>query len=187
MYTSPLEERRRALEDAFFQKQDDELLRRIREDLEHEEARRELARACGLHDDAVLELLLQVGIEADTFVALALVPLVGVGWANGTLERAERDALMEAAHEVGIERGTPAYDLLEGWLSRQPKHKLLEAWQAYAGALGKSVSAEQRDLLRNDFVERSRKVGAAAGGLLGIKAVSKNERAVLEEIGKAFG
>lgn len=187
MYSKPLEERRRALEDEFFQKHDAELIEQLRAKREHDEARRELARTCGVHDEAVLEALLEVGIEADTFVALALVPLVGVGWANGTLERDERKALLDAAHECGIESGSHAHELLDVWLARKPKQALLEAWESYAQAVGESVSPDQRALLRDDFVARAQKVAAAAGGILGIGAVSKAEQAVIEEIGRAFG
>ena len=137
----------------------------------------------GLH---VLDLLLSHGIEADALAALALVPLVEVAWANGTLQDEEREAVMSAAVEVGIESGSRASELLATWLAYQPSPKLLEGWLAYMEVLREALGPQQRADLKADIAGRARRVAEAAGGILGLGAVSAKEADMLERIEGAF-
>jgi hypothetical protein len=40
-------------------------------------------------------------------------PLVEVAWADGKLDRSERDAILAAAVAEGIAKGSPAYEILD--------------------------------------------------------------------------
>ncbi|UCE83904.1 MAG: hypothetical protein JSV47_05160, partial [Deltaproteobacteria bacterium] len=115
----------RTLESEFYAKEDERLLEKLRK-REKREALRELVQ---VEDDAFLERLIELGISPETVLALTLVPLIAVVWADGKLEDREREAIIKAAEENGISEGTAEYQLLETWLSRQPGRELFESWK----------------------------------------------------------
>ncbi|MBW2707019.1 MAG: hypothetical protein JRD84_12020, partial [Deltaproteobacteria bacterium] len=96
------------LEREFFAKEDERLLEKLRKK-EKREALRELV---PVEDDAFLERLIELGISPETVLALMLVPLTAVVWADGKLEDREREAIIKAAEENGISQGTAEYQLL---------------------------------------------------------------------------
>jgi tellurite resistance protein len=120
MTDSLLEDRRKALEEQFFKKQDAELLQRMREQRAEQERRQALATASGVRDEAALEAMVQADIGPETLAALGLVPLVAVAWADGKLDDDEREAVLSAARGLGLEEGGPADRLLVGWRSSRP-------------------------------------------------------------------
>jgi len=182
-----LRERERALEEAFFTKREHELLERLRAERDRERQMNELAATCGVTDRKILGSLLDLGIGPETVAALALVPLVAVAWAEGTCGLAERGAVLDAAHDAGVDRGQPGHALLADWLAVRPPHQLFKTWLDFARELRGHLDEEQRAALRADFVGRARAVAKAAGGVLNIGPhVSKEERRVLEEIEAAF-
>jgi hypothetical protein len=183
MTDSLLEDRRKALEEQFFKKQDAELLQRMREQRAEQERRQALATASGVRDEAALEAMVQADIGPETLAALGLVPLVAVAWADGKLDDDEREAVLSAARGLGLEEGGPADRLLVGWLESRPPHALLETWEAYV----KALPAQVREALRPDVLGRAREVAEAAGGFLGLGSkVSDDERRVLGELERAL-
>ena len=86
-----LGDRRKALEEEFFKKESEKLRARLREQADRETARAALAEASGIGDAEVLDRLVQLGMSAETFAALSLVPLVEVAWASGKVEPQERE------------------------------------------------------------------------------------------------
>jgi len=96
------------LEREFFAKEDERLLEKLRKK-DKREALRELVQ---VEDDAFLERLIELGISPETVLALMLVPLTAVVWADGKLEDREREAIIKAAEENGISQGTAEYQLL---------------------------------------------------------------------------
>ncbi len=187
MATGVLEERRRALEEAFFQKFNEKLRANLRAEREHDERREKLGQASGIGDPAVLESLLRLGIEAETLAALAIVPLVVVAWADGKLDRDERDAVLEAARGAGVGEDSVAYALLEGWLAYRPGGELFDAWLGYAETISETVGPEEREALKRNFSDRARQVAEASGGFLGLTSkVSSQEKEILARIEAAF-
>ena len=134
-----LGDRKKALEDSFFAKQNAELLERMRAERAHQATREELERVSGLGDPEVLAKLVELGIAPETWSAISLVPLVEVAWANGQVEEKERIAVLSGAEANGVIAGSPAHQLLEGWLSRRPDARLLAVWGEYIVADRKSV------------------------------------------------
>jgi len=176
------------LVDAFFHAQDQRLLAAFRERLEKMDRRAQLAAACGIHDEAVLDRLLELNIDPETLAAMTVVPLVQVAWADGRVEPEERDAIITAAQEAGVKSHHGHYPLLEYWLNEKPSRAMLEAWEHYVEALCKRLSAEEIAELKRDVMTLARKVAQAAGGILGLgNKISKAERTVLDELEKAFG
>lgn len=182
-----LGDRRRALEEEFFAKQNRQLLQQLRETTTAQSKKEALATASGITDAAVLEQLVAMDVSSETLAALSLVPLVEVAWADGKLDAKERSAILAAAEQSGLSKGSASYRLLEEWLGEQPSPQLLVAWKGYVAALSGTLDAQARQALKQDLLGRARAVAEAAGGFLGFgKRVSRAEQAVLTELEQAF-
>ena len=182
MDKNAFEERRRALEEAFFTKQDERLLTRLRE----KATREALSQASGITDDAVLDRLLAAGVNPSTLTALSLVPLVFVAWADHPMNERERKAVLAAAGEIGIDEGSDGYHLIEQWLAARPPAALFEAWKQSARATVAHLDAAAGAELRATVMRRARRVAEATGGFLGIGSVSAVESETLAAIDEAL-
>ena len=182
-----LGDRKHALEEAFFAKQDEALLRRLR-DAEAAKSKKEtLSAASGIADDAVLDRLVALGVDGATIAALSLVPLVLVAWADGEMDAKERGAVLSAAAEAGVEEGGPAHQLLSRWLSTRPPPQLLATWTDYVRAISPTMSDGARQQLKSNLLGRARQVADAAGGILNVgMRISPAEKDVLARLDKAF-
>jgi hypothetical protein len=178
-----LEEHRRALEDAYFARQNKELIRRMREADSSRSEKEKLAAASGLSDDALLDRLISLGFGSATVAALTLVPLVVVAWADGQPDEKEREAVLAVARGAGMAPGGPDQALLSHWLTEPPPPTLLSTWTDYVRAIG----PEARAALRAEVLARARRVAEATGGFLGLfRKVSPGEEAMLKRLEKAF-
>jgi hypothetical protein len=75
----------RTLEDAFFTKENARLL----EQLKGKQKREALREMVKVEDETFLDRLIELGIGPETVLALTLVPLIAVAWADGTLDGRE--------------------------------------------------------------------------------------------------
>ncbi|MGE3536916.1 MAG: hypothetical protein AB7N91_05680 [Candidatus Tectimicrobiota bacterium] len=183
-----LGDRRRALEEEFFRRQENALLQQLRSTQTQESAQEALATATGVRDSAVLAKLSALGITSDTLLALGLVPLVAVAWADGALDDKERQAIVSGLSSAGIAADSPAARLVQGWLTSPPPASLLETWSAYTATLAAALAPDERDQLRASVLGRARAVAEAAGGFLGFgQRVSKPEEDLLAKLAQAFG
>jgi hypothetical protein len=183
-----LGDRKRALEEAFFRKQEAALLQQVRAAQAKESAQGALAAATGVRESAVLQKLSTLGITSDTLLALGLVPLVAIAWADGALDDRERRAIITSLNTAGIGADSPAGQLVQSWLSSPPPASMLEAWSAYTAALAAALAPSERNNLRDSVLGRARAVAEAAGGFLGVgNRVSKAEEALLQKLASAFG
>ena len=181
-------DRRKALEEAFFAKQNERVKQQLRAKQEGQARREALAAASGIRDEGVLDKLVSLGLGAETLAALSLVPLVEVAWADGTMDAKERAAILAGIEKQGIAAASPAHELVEGWLSNRPDRQLLVAWKDYVKALAASLDAGALAALRSDLLGRARAVAEAAGGVLGLGSkISKAEEGVLRDLEQAFG
>src|SRR5438105_8011251 len=103
-------DRRKALEEAFFAKQNERVKQQLRAKQEGQARREALAAASGIRDEGVLDQLVALGLGAETLAALSLVPLVEVAWADGTIDAKERAAIL-----AGIEK--------QGHRAREPRSR----------------------------------------------------------------
>jgi hypothetical protein len=181
-----LEDRGRALENQFYEKENQEKLDAMKHKLDAKASKDELRKASGMSDDAVLDQLVNLGLRANTIAALSLVPLIQVAWADGTVQDNERVAILQGAHGKGLEEGSDGYELLQSWLQKPPSDELFTAWETYIKTLASQLNDEQNRLLKNQIVGFAKMVAAAAGGILGFGKVSATEEAVLHRIEAAF-
>jgi hypothetical protein len=180
-----LEKRGRVLEDEFFRRVDDELTQQLKQKMTQEEKKASLRSVIGWADDELLENLIKTGITAETLVAMALVPMVQVAWADRQMAEAEKEAILKASEEH-CPPESMGWQLLERWLNERPPKSLFETWKQYATMLVSSLTESQQEQLRHRVLQRTRSVAEAAGGFLGLMKVSAVEEQVLEEIEAAL-
>jgi hypothetical protein len=134
----------------------------------------------------VLDKLLQLGIRPEVVVALALVPLAEVAWADGKLDSKERKVVLKRVEESGIAPGSTDYALLESWLKRRPEPRLLTAWSHMVRGLCEYMTAEEIEGLRANLVERVQAIASASGGLLGMGKISAAEADTIRRLESVF-
>jgi hypothetical protein len=181
-----LSDRRKALEDRFFQDQESKNIAKLRGELTAKKSREELESASGIDDGPLLEALVKLDVGASDLSALALIPLVRVAWVDGTMKDGERDAILQAAANQGISNKSHSHHLLEAWLESPPKAELFEAWESYVQALLSEMDEAHGTTLKESILGLAHDVASAAGGILGIGTVSKSENEVLAAISAAF-
>ena len=181
-------DRRRALEEAFFRKQDEKLIQQIRARQGKAAIKEVLARTSSTIDDALLDKLLELGLSAETLPAFGLVPLIAVAWADGKVDKAEREEILKAADAGGITKGLPGYQMLETWLTSTPDPTLIRRWEDYARVLASGLTPAEKMTLKDDIIGRARAVAQATGGFVGLGSrISAAEERALQRLARAFG
>jgi len=179
-------QRGKALEDEFFQRESDKLLRKLKETFEQEVTAEKLKAATGITNPELLERLIGLQVRGETMAAFWLTPLIEVAWADGKVDSRERSLILEAAHSSGIDKSSPAHELLESSLQSPPNQDRRKVWRAYARDLANRLDAGERRITREDLLKRTRAVAQASGGLLGVGKISANEQKVLDAIAECF-
>ena len=97
-----LEERGRALENQFYDKQNQDKIAAMKSKLDSQSSKEDLRKVSGMTDDTVLEKLVHLGLAANTIAALSLVPLIQVAWADGAIQDNELIVLKGLAPGVEV-------------------------------------------------------------------------------------
>ena len=183
----PLHERGRAIENLFFTHKDHQLLDRLKQEMESEESRQNLAGASGVSDPVVLDALLANNVTPETLASIGLIPLVTVAWADEVMEEAEMNAILQAADIAGIKIGTASHSMLESWLSTAPRPELIAGWKLYIHSLKDTLEPVALSQLKTSVLDRAEKVAQSAGGFLGLgNKISDSEKDVLDDLAQAF-
>jgi hypothetical protein len=174
--------------DAFFASEyDPKLQAHVRQSIQHHDATTALAAVSGINDPELLRDLIDAGIRPETFAALSLLPLCEIAWADGDISSRERDAVLAAAAQHGVEPASPARALLEHWLACRPELKMMDAWKEYVAGLASRLSPEKAEQLSEEILGRARAIASTSGGILGLGAkVSVAEQFALDELERAF-
>jgi len=175
------------LEDVFFMQRDQELLKTRQEIAKLAATKEALSSASGITDDATLTVLMNAEIRPETLAALMLVPLIEVAWADGEIQQKEYAAIMHAAEEHGVRKGSPDHAMLTKWLHNRPPKEMLDSWVRYIKGLRRKLQPGELALMRHALLDSAGAVAAAAGGFLGLTdPVSANERKILDLMRSAF-
>lgn len=182
-----LGDRRRALEESYFDQKDKELLEQMRRKMETGEREKALAEATGITDKMVLADLAKSGSEPGALAALGLVPLVEIAWSDGSISDGERTAVLKAAAEMGIAAGSPSQELLQKWLIARPPVGAVVAWKEYVKALVGTMPPDRAKSMQASIIGRAKKVAESSGGILGMgNKISAAEQGMLDDLAKAF-
>ncbi len=181
-----LQKRGHALEEIFFQEQNKVLLDKLRKEMEGKALRETLSNVSGITDFKALEAMVAIGVNAESLVAMTMIPLVAVAWADGVVQPNEKEAILKAATNNNISPGSAAYSLLQAWLHDRPGHELTDSWTQYIKALKLAIEAAAFQQIQNAVLSRAEEVAKSAGGFLGMAAVSESEKKVLNELRVAF-
>jgi uncharacterized tellurite resistance protein B-like protein len=162
-------------EDAYFRKQDQELRQKLRE---------ELGQAAGDLKQSPRDLSLagkiqKLGFIGDKIKVFDLMPLVHVAWADGSVSRQEREAILGVAG-ARVPRGSAAFVLMESLLEERPPQNFLDE----SLSLLKLVAGDTR---AESIVELCVQVASASGGFMNVGNVSSEERKQIEAIAARLG
>jgi hypothetical protein len=175
-----------AMENEFFHRVDERLLADLKSQMKTEHELEILGEATGFTDKSLLKELLELGLSPETVLAISLVPLVLVAWADGKIDAHERPAIMKAAKDQGITDGSAAARMLKHWLKTKPDRKLANAWIHYIQTMVHEMSDDSSRALREDFVRRTNAMAHASGGILGFGSVSGLEKKMIADLQQAF-
>ncbi|HEY5138660.1 MAG TPA: hypothetical protein VIJ25_04995 [Methylococcales bacterium] len=178
---------RRKLEDAFFSKQDAQLIEQLALMEKMKQSKDSLSSVSGIKNDAVLEKLVLLGVRPETLVSLGLVPLIEIAWADGEIDAKEHAATLKAAVNAGFEKGSINYTLFENWMTHRPPKEMLSAWVHYIQGLCESLSKEEKMNLCKKFIDQATEIAKASGGFLGLgNKISEAEQNVIDTLKAAF-
>ena len=175
-----------ALENSFFAKENARLLEKLKKKDAEAAKRQAFKEIANIDSVELVDALIELEITPGAMAALSVVPLVAVAWADGEIQAKERQAILKAAEEGGIEIGSENHELLENWLSHTPGPYLLATWNHYAQELAARRDTVVGNELKERLMTRTTKIAKAAGGFLGLGAISKAEQAVLDELEHAL-
>lgn len=182
-----LYEKGNTLEEAFFRKRDAELIEQHKKIERMKRNRETLAEVSGIHNAKVLDRLIELEVSPEVLACMAVVPLIEIAWADGQVDDVERKAVLKAASESGMKKGSVDYALLDAWLKHRPPEKLLMAWAHYIEGLCSTLSAKEIESLKSELMGKAEKIASATGGILGLAFnVSPEEKAVLQKMEHAF-
>jgi len=180
---NPLDPVRASHEEEFFHRKNQELIARLRQQLETAERAQALEMQTGIDDRELMSWLAELGITPENSPVLHLVPLFQVAWADGTIQVEERELLEKAAAETGIVPGTPAYAAFQELLKAPPSRGYYDAALIYIRLVLAALPAEQADTARENLQSLAGQVAKASGGLFGLfSKVSDEERTALRRI-----
>lgn len=135
-----------------------------------------------MEDTQLLQQLRSLGIDAETWQVVTLLPLVEVAWADGRVQDAERARIVRLAGASEALAGDGRL-VLEGWLSYRPSPAYFARGRSVLRAL--LARPEAQALPVGNLHDACIRVAEAAGGLFGVVAtIDAKERALLAEMAR---
>ena len=179
---------RNELKNHFFDIYEESLQEMIRADIETCARKGALKAVSGVSYNAALDVLVKLDIDYETLVALALVPVAAVAWADGPyISSEDRQDILAAAEEAGLDRNSAGYQMLSRWLVRQPDREMIAVWKKAIASLVAPLGQDARYALQHDFLGRARDIAQLTGSFFGIGGhISQDEQRVLDELEQAF-
>lgn len=178
---------RSRLEDQFFGPGEAAFLEEFRRRTDGKNRRDALAEVVRIQDPRFIDRLIALDIRPETAVALFVVPLVCVAWADGKPDAKEQDAILRAAQDRGATTAGLAQQMLAAWLKDDPTATLLPRWKRYVARLWECFTPAEQWTMRRNLLGATQEVAEASGSLLGLTSgISAKERAVLDDLAKVL-
>jgi hypothetical protein len=175
------QERGRSLEEEYFRNKNRQLVEQMKQREREAEVLRDIAAKAGVDDPEVVRELQKLGFTPETVGLLPLVPLVQVAWADGTIAKPERDAIIELARRRGVADGSAADYQLEAWLADRPAPEVFDGAMRLIRAVLDAPGGEKK-MTGDELVAYCEEIAAASGGLFGLRRISSEERDILNAI-----
>lgn len=181
------DKRRRAQEESYFTKRENELIEKMRLKAEQAAERKSMGEELGIADEEVIAELIEIGFTRETLSLLHLTPLVQVAWASDGVSKNERKAIVDVARSHGIAEGSAADKQLAEWLDVRPSDEFfgrtIRAIRAFVSAL----PASERQAGAMSIVDYCTAVAKVSGGILGLGwKISDAEQQLLEQVAAAL-
>lgn len=144
-----------------------------------------IAQSVKTDDLSLAERIKALGFSGATAKVFDLLPLIHVAWADGSIHKNERAAILRVLQLRGIAAGSEGFTLVESLLEERPS----DAYMSQSLAVLKELLASSGDERRKrEIVEMSEQVAAAAGGFLGLGGkISDEERELIASISAQLG
>ena len=141
-----------------------------------------IAKSLQTSDMALVNRIRTLGFDAETAVAVDLLPLVHVAWADGSIVPEERATILRILDSRGICAGSEARVLVESLLEERPDAGYLEATLD----LMRDLLATHDDQIE-DLADLCMAVARVAGRLGFGAAIRSDEREMLDTIIRYLG
>ena len=168
-------------EEAYFKALEIEQRRKLREKLEAAAKdladKQAIAESVKTEDLSLAERIKALGFCGESAKVFDLLPLVHVAWADGSIHRSERVAILHVLEARGVASGSEGFALMESLLEERPSGEYVT--QSLA-VLEELLGGGERGA---EIVDLCQKVASAAGGFLGLAKISDKERAISSIIG----
>jgi hypothetical protein len=168
MNDDALADRRRASEDDYFRKRDNQLIEEARRRAKRDAARQRMSERVGTADDALLRNLEALGLSEETVPLIHVVPLVHIAWSEGTVSPRVPQRIIEVAREHGIKESSEADRHLGDWLRNKPPVALFDGALLAIRTVLQQTTATERDRYTQKLLERCTAIAAASGGCSGL-------------------
>lgn len=177
-----LDDLRKAKEEEYFHKKEQELIEKMRQRVSKEEERRELAEFFFVEDAEILDDLQELGYSRQTIFLLFLVPIIHVAWIDGSVTEKEREAIIEIATARGMDKGSPAESMLLDWLNNRPPDEFFEKTLRLIRNILKTRPNSVRLIREQTLAHYCSVVANASGGFLGCGKVSAAQEELIRKI-----
>lgn len=157
---------RQAQEEQYFQRQNQELIAKLRERMAAEKAAEAIGEASGVVDEDLLNHLATLGVTRETVPVLHLMPLLQVAWADGEIQAEERALLEKAADDLNLDG--KAREAFEAMLHQRPEPVYFEAALSFIHAVLSAMPEERAQAARHDLKSLAATIANATGGWFGI-------------------
>jgi hypothetical protein len=182
---NPLDDLKRAKEEEYFRKKEQELIKKMRHRAESETEQLQMSAASGVTDEEILRALQELGFDRETVLLLHLVPLVHVAWIDGHVSGSERERLFEAAQLRGVKEASPAHRQLSDWLGHRPSEEFFQKTLRVIRDILQALPVEEQKSRKQDLVTCSTQIAKASGGIFGLGSkISEAEQRLIEQIAK---
>ena len=175
-------------EEAYFKALEIEQRRKLREKLES--AAKDMSDKQAIADSVQtdnLDLAARVkalGFSGDSARVFDLLPLVHVAWADGSVQKNERAAILRVLETRGVAPGSEAFLLMESLLEERPS----DDYMNQSLAVLKELLAQGDGDRGAQLVDLCQHVASSAGGFLGLGSkISTEEREMIEKITGQLG
>lgn len=135
-------------------------------------------------DAELAEALKALGMDAASWRALPLLPLVQVAWADGAVQEAERELILSLAdRRYHIEE--EGMRMLRNWLHHPPSPAYVARGREILLALCEREDRDSQERLQ-DVISFAKDVARAAGGFFGFGSIAANEASAIDAIAEAL-